>query len=299
MPSSTTLEVVNEGGDMDVFLSQVANMDEGDVRIDVFSYDHNLTAGSGELWWSGILLIDGIQQEDAPTPSIVSFTATDDLAHLKTQRWSFDDPDDYEETRHRVHHPPLPVECRNRHAFADNDVFSRVQDIICEGYDESYFQPRADQFTVALHHIGTSPNEINPVTEWLPAPMWDILQSIAITNLRIFRAWPLARLAVAFHYMQADVCHGPRLRLSEGRRPVRAQRWQRAIFSDLRPGFMSPASAQRGHLTPRTRECTSSAAASRRTALPSSSSRGSRTGGATSPSRRALSCTAAPASATS
>jgi hypothetical protein len=250
MPSSTTLEVINEGGDFDVFLSEVANQDEGDVRVDIYEYETNQTAGDGMLWWTGILLIDGIQQEDAPLPALVSLTATDDLAHLKTQRWTYTLPTGYDPgatagIAYMLHR--CLWECRNRDAFSDNDVFiTSVQDIICEGYDESYLgSPGLDQFSLARFSfdIGTSPNEINPVDGVAPAWfMWDILQSIAITfNMRIFfarghwRAWP-----VAVHFMHADGItwtdrvfgyqkDGDAYELNIGSAPI--------YSTDLKPGF--------------------------------------------------------------
>ena len=213
MPSSTTIECINQGGDFETFLGEVPNKSEGDVRVDIFEAPSN-NGNATTLWWSGVLLIDGIQQEDAPTPNIVTLQATDDLAQLKSVRWQYTDPagfvaGDLAGISHKLSR--CFWECRNWDAISSSGpAWTSVLDFQLKGYTTAYLNSPAlgpDLFTDIDFSVGTSPNEINPVDGSAPAWfLWDILQSIAVTfNCRIFFARGCWRIhPIATHYMEVN-----------------------------------------------------------------------------------------------
>lgn len=216
MPSSTSIECINEGGDFDTFLSEIANKNEGSVRVEIYDNVTPSTTSSTQFWWGGVVLIDGIQQEDRPAPTVVTLQAIDDLATLKDIRWDSDLPDGYPASfagpggiatillkcLHR---------CRNFQSFSSSSPMLRtVLDFQIKGYDvqqfgSSYQGPKIlEQISAG---IGFAENEVDPVDGFRPRWfMWDILQSLAITfNARLFWArgcwnfWP-----VNVHFMDAE-----------------------------------------------------------------------------------------------
>lgn len=221
MPSSTTLEVANEGGDFAVFMSEVANMTEGDIMLEIWETQSPPTGTSLSLWWTGVVLIDGIQQEDRPAPTTVTLTAVDDLAQLKTVRWPYlvaNYPSTWVSGPEGIgfilsmafHH------CRNIQNIIDSGgtsdavLWTSVRDFQPSGYMTSQYGstlPGPEVFRHATFGVGFDSSAINPLTGLAPSWfIWDVLQSIAVTfNLRIFmargkwHAWP-----VNVHYMDSD-----------------------------------------------------------------------------------------------
>lgn len=217
MVSSTQFSFINErvGGEFDTWLANVPTLAEGDVTIAIYNRELPTIPYqpmTWELWWAGVVLIDGIEQPDEPVPSVVTLTAVDDLAHLKDVRLDFSDGTitgfpDVEGLAYFMHYCLLKT--RQSHVFESTDLFWRyVSDILPRGFFDTTYSPALTHVWEELAcNFPLSPNEINPVDGTRAQSfIWDLLQSFCITfNLRLFFArgawsfWP-----VNVHFMDAD-----------------------------------------------------------------------------------------------
>ena len=81
IPSRLDFTVYNEGGSFDTFLNTVIPAsNEARFLIEVLT---DAGTVSEEVYWRGVLLTEQMQLLGEPTPSAVSFTASDDLNQLK------------------------------------------------------------------------------------------------------------------------------------------------------------------------------------------------------------------------
>lgn len=82
--SSLTAYLVNEGGSFNTWLSNIPNVSENDVTITLERTTS--TSIPYSLEWAGVVMIDQLEQLDAPTPTPVQIVANDGLSFLKTLR---------------------------------------------------------------------------------------------------------------------------------------------------------------------------------------------------------------------
>jgi len=85
MSSRLRFQWFNTGGALDTFLNDVLpTRSEGKILVDVYTSTSEINAGNaGAAYWRGVMLAEQVVQADEPTPSVVEFTATDDLKQLK------------------------------------------------------------------------------------------------------------------------------------------------------------------------------------------------------------------------
>lgn len=135
--SSVEFTVMNQGGTFETFLNTVLpGAEEGRMQLEIRKDPDDVNS----LYWAGILAAEQIEQEDAPTPNAVRFTATDDLGNL--QRVLFDQTDgvtSFNEIRTPVEHMlQILNEMRTENLWGATDGFFRyVNDIEMDGYTGS------------------------------------------------------------------------------------------------------------------------------------------------------------------
>jgi len=206
IPSKLEFTLYNEGGDFNTWLNDVVPAaTEARFLIEVLSSPGEIDEA---LWWRGVLLPEQIQQNDEPTPTAVSFVASDDLVQLRESTW-----DDLSLSAYTIVdaiHAILSL-VRYKNLYGDDDLFLRyINDIEPEAYTGS------DYLDAGSMYAPTIPGE-DPIAFY---NCYDILRSIAITfNARVFQAegiWyfiPLAKFqqrsdSISFtddmHAMQAD-----------------------------------------------------------------------------------------------
>tara|TARA_S200002703_G_scaffold24056_2_gene20892 strand:- start:265 stop:2979 length:2715 start_codon:yes stop_codon:yes gene_type:complete len=175
IPSKLEFTLYNKGGDFDTWLNTVVPAaTEAQFLVEVLSDPGEVDEA---VWWRGVLLPEQVQQNDEPTPTAVSFVASDDLAQLKESTW--DDLNLSAYTIADAIHAMLSlVRCKS--LYSDNDLFLRyMNDIVPEDYTGSNYLNSGSMIAPTI------PGE-DPVAFY---NCYDILRSIAITfNARVFQA---------------------------------------------------------------------------------------------------------------
>ncbi len=173
--SKLEFTLYNEGGDFDTWLNDVVPAaTEARFLVEVLTDPGEVTEA---VWWRGVLLPEQIQQNDEPTPTAVSFVASDDLVQLKESDW--DDLSLSAFTIIDAVHAMLSL-TRCKSLYADDDLYLRYfNDIVPEAYTGS------DYLDGGSMYAPTIPGQ-DPIAHY---NCYDILRSIAITfNARVFQA---------------------------------------------------------------------------------------------------------------
>lgn len=175
IPSKLEFTLYNEGGDFDTWLNTVVpSATEAQFLVEVLSDPGELDE---EVWWRGVLLPEQVQQNDEPTPTAVSFVASDDMAQLAETNWdelnlsAFTIAD-------AIHAILSLVRCKS--LYSDNDLFLRYfNDFEPEAYTGSNYLNSGSLYDPTI------PGE-DPIAYY---NCYDVLRSIAITfNARVFQA---------------------------------------------------------------------------------------------------------------
>lgn len=168
----------NEGGDMDTWLNTVLpSAEEGRFLVEVIAEPS--TPANTYTFWRGVLLPERIQQADAPQPSAVDFSASDDLAqlHLTTT----DDLGLSSSTATPVEYITKSLALtRCSSLYSTSDTFLRyANDFVPNDFGGSDLLLSIGLYEPVI--AGTQPFEYYSA--------YDVLRSLAITfNARVFQA---------------------------------------------------------------------------------------------------------------
>jgi hypothetical protein len=177
IPSRLDFTLYNEGGAFDTFLNSVIPAaNEARFLIEVLTNPGTIDEAP---FWRGVLLTEQMQLQDEPTPSAVSFTASDDLAQLKETTYDeLSDASGDDAIILRVHEMLSLTRCKS--LYSDSDLYMRYAD------DFTPHDYTGDNYVAASSLTDVTIPGTDPVEY---ANCYDVLRSVAISfNARIFQA---------------------------------------------------------------------------------------------------------------